>query len=203
MTLQSILTRWIIGGALLLAALMAGGCAHPISLAADTGSIVGSAAGAVKVDRKVAVAVSDEQKKREVTTPGGGGDKVSYFPYRDLETGLYVALSERFTSVSRVASVSDPKVRADGITLIMVPDIGTTSFSPSIVTWPPTVFTITLDCTLKDANDKTVAQFKVQGEGRAEFDEFKADHSLSAKRAAQDVLKKLVAALGEQASKLR
>jgi hypothetical protein len=203
MALQSLLSRWSVVAAVLGMALALGGCAHPVGLSPDTGSLLRSAGTARKDDRKVALAITEEQRKREVTTPGGGGDKVSYFPYRDLETGLYVALSERFASVSRVTGATDPKVGEEGISLVVVPEITTNSYSPSLVTWPPTVFTITLECTVKDPSDKNLSQFRVQGEGRAEFDEFKSDPSLSAKRAAQDVLKKLITALGEQASKLR
>jgi hypothetical protein len=193
--------RTLFAALAVIASLAAGGCAHPISMQADTGTIVGAAKGAPKVDRKVALAITEEQKKREVTTPSGGGDKVSYFPYRDLETGLYLAMSETFTSVSKVSGVNDPKVKQDGITLVLVPEVTTTTHSPSLLTWPPTVVTIDLAATLKSADDRTLAQFTVKGEGRAEFDEFKADHSLSAKRAAQDVLKKLVKALGENTPK--
>jgi hypothetical protein len=193
--------RWLLGALALLAVALTGGCAHPISLTADTGAVVGTGA-ITKVDRRVAVAISEEQKKLEVTTPGGGGDKVSYFPYRDMETGLYVALSETFTQVTRVSGVGDPKVRQDGVSLILVPEISTTSHSPSLFTWPPTAFTVELRAALKDPGDRTVGQVRVQGEGRAEFGEFIADPSLSAKRAVQDVLVKLVKALGELAPKL-
>jgi hypothetical protein len=183
-------------------ALLVGGCAHPINLTADAGAIA-SAPAATKIERKVGLVITDDQRKREVTTPGGGGDKVSYFPYRDLEAGLYFTLSNAFTSVSRINGSADPKVAADGLTLIVVPEITTTSHSPSIVTWPPTIFTVELACTIRDAKDAVVLQFKVQGEGRAEFDEFKSDTSLSAKRASLDALKKLAKTLNDNAAKLR
>jgi hypothetical protein len=182
--------------------LLAGGCAHPISLTADAASVVGSAGG-VKVDRKVGLVVTEEQRKREVVSPGGGGDKVSYLPYRDLETGLYMALSEHFAGVSIVSGAGDAKVKSEGLTLFVSPEISTTSHSPSLLTWPPTVFTVELSCIVKDANDRVLKQFRVQGEGRAEFDEFKADPSLSAKRASNDALKKLVRAIGEFKAELR
>jgi hypothetical protein len=186
----------------IVVALAAGGCAHPISLQADSGALVG-AGGGVKIDRKVALAISDSQKSREVTTPGGGGDKVSYFPYRDLETGLYVALSETFSGVTKVGSATDPKVAQDGVALVFVPEITTTSYSPSPFTWPPTVFTVELDVAVRTAANAPVTQIRVQGEGRAEFDEFKSDFSLSAKRAAQDAVRKLIKVIQDNAAKLR
>jgi hypothetical protein len=193
-------TFWII--AALFAALLAGGCAHPISLAADAGSLGAASAGG-KIDRKVGLVITEDQRKREVVSPGGGGDKVSYFPYRDLEAGLYFTLAESFAGVSRITGAGDPKVAADGLTLIVVPEISTTSHSPSLLTWPPTIFTVELACTVKDARDQVVLQFRVQGEGRAEFDEFKADTSLSAKRASTDALRKLAKAINDNAAKLR
>ena len=177
------------------------GCAHPISLSGDMSQLVGS--GTTKVERKVGLAVTDDQRKLEVTGPGGGGDKVSYLPYRDLEAGIYLSLSEVFRDVRKVNGASDPKVQAEGLSYIVTPTIATTSFSPSLLTWPPTVFTVELSCKVSDLQNKTVAEVKVQGEGRAEFDEFKKDTSLSAKRASEDALKKLTKALAEVAAKLR
>jgi hypothetical protein len=43
----------------------------------------------------------------------------------------------------------------------------------------------------------------VQGEGRAEFDEFKTDLSLSARRAADEALKRLVKAVNALAAQLK
>lgn len=186
----------------LVIAVLTVGCAHPISLTADAGKLVGTAK-VTKTDRKVGLVVTDDQKKLELQTPGGGGDKVSYFPYRDLESGMYVALSESFSSVSRVSSLSDPKAKAEGLSLMFVPDVATTSYSPSLLTWPPTVFTITLGMDIKDANNVTLKKVQVQGEGRAEFDEFKSDFSLSAKRAAEDAMKKLIKAIADVKDSLK
>lgn len=194
---RSLLAALIVG-----AAFMVGGCAHPISLTPDVASVLGSGGGA-KSDRKVGLVMTDEQRKKEITSPGGGGDKVSYFPYRDLETGLYTALSEHFSNVSVVTGPADAKVRSEGITLFVASEIATTSHSPSMLTWPPTIFTVELTCTVKDANDKVLKQLRVQGEGRAEFDQFKLDPSLSAKRASTDAIQKLVKELSAAKDSLR
>ena len=177
------------------------GCAHPVSLSSDVSKLMGS--GANKIDRKVGLVVTDEQRRFEQTTPSGGGDKVSYLPYRDLESGLYVVLSENFAGVTRVAGVNDPKVAADGLAFLVLPAIATTSFSPSLVTWPPTIFTVAVTLSVVDPRNNPVTEVKVQGEGRAEFDDFKTDVSLSAKRAAEDVLKKLMKAINDISAQLR
>lgn len=188
----------LIAASLLLAAVVSG-CAHPISLAPDVASLVGT--GTNKIDRKVGLFVAEEDRKREVTTPGGGGDKVSYFPYRDIETAIYVVLSESFTSVSKVNGATDPKVKEDGLSYIFTPSIVTTSSSPSLLTWPPTLFTIELTCKVHDAQGRPAREVAVRGEGRAEFSEFRSNHSMAAKRAVEDMLKKLISALSAPAWK--
>ena len=141
--------------------------------------------------------------KREVVTPGGGGDKVSYKPYHDLETGIYIALSESFAKVVRIGGQQDAKVKAEALRYLVTPQINTTSYSPSIVTWPPTIFTVELVCKVSDAEGRPVTEVRAMGEGRAEFDEFKSDFSLAAKRASDDALAKLIRVLGSESGKLR
>lgn len=177
------------------------GCAHPITLAGDTSALVGI--GKTTLNHSVGLLIRDDDRKRELVTPGGGGDKVSYLPYRDLETGLYVGLSEAFTKVVRINSQQDPKVKTESLRYVITPQITTTSYSPSLVTWPPTLFTVELMCYLNDAEGKAVTTVRVVGEGRAEFDEFKSDLSLAAKRAADDALRKLVQAFAGVSEKLR
>ncbi len=170
------------------------GCAHPITLNPDLKSV--QAKGAAPIDRQVGFYISDANKALEVTTPGGGGDKVRYFPYRDLEAGFYKALTEVFKGVTKL---KEPKMteeaRKSGITLLIVPEISTTSSSSSAFTWPPTQFTVTLAITVMDSTDRLVRKLSVTGEGKAEFDEFKANFSLAAVRASNDALSMLIKAL--------
>lgn len=170
------------------------GCAHPISMNPDLARI--EAAGLKVVDMQVGYHISDASKAVEVTTPGGGGDKVRYFPYRDLEPGFYKALGEVFKGVTKIRNPKDTaELQASGISMLIVPEISTSSSSPSLMTWPPTQFTLTLTCSISDASGRPVRKLTVVGDGRAEFDEFKSNFSLSAVRAANDALAKLMAAL--------
>ena len=131
------------------------GCAHPITLNPDLATI--QAKGSPLIDKQVGFHISDASKAQEITTPGGGGDKVRYFPYRDLEPGIYKALTEVFRSVSKVKDPKDlESLRTSGISLLIVPEITTTSASPSPFTWPPTQFSVTLACTVTDAAGKPV-----------------------------------------------
>lgn len=195
------LRRWLGVLFALFVAAIASGCAHPISLTGNTDALIGT--GKTKVNHAVGLLIRDEDRTREFVTPGGGGDKVSYMPYRDLETGIYIALSESFAKVVRVSATQDPKVKAEALRYIVAPQITTTSYSPSILTWPPTIFTIELVCKVSDAEGRPITEVRATGDGRAEFEEFKSDFSLAAKRAADDALGKLIKALDAESSKLR
>jgi hypothetical protein len=172
------------------------GCAHPINIAPNMALVKGE--GLAKIDKKVGYHISDASKALEVTGPGGGGDKIRYFPYRDFEAGFYMALNEVFTGVTRV---SDPKdaaaLKKDGVTLLITPEIETQSSSPSLLTWPPTQFVLKLTCKIVDASGSVVETVSVSGDGRAEFAEFKGNLSLSATRASNDALTRLIKALAE------
>lgn len=171
------------------------GCAHPISMAPDL-SKVEPAAGDTAVDKKAGYYIAASATAMQATTAGGGGDKVRYFPYRDLETGIYKALSTVFRDVTKIRDPQDAaEIRESGIQLLIIPDIRTTSRSDSLVTWPPTAFTVAIQCQVKDAQGKTLDTIQVEGQGVAEFDEFKSNFSLAAVRASNDALTKLMAAL--------
>lgn len=173
------------------------GCAHPISMNPDLAKVA-APSGAKPIDKKVGYYLPDTLRTVEVTTPGGGGDKVRYFPYRDLESGFYKALSEVFSSVTKVPNPKDAAaLKASGVSLLITPEITTNSFSDSILTWPPTQFTVNLVCTVADANGAALQTIRVSGQGGATFSEFKGNFSLAATRASNEALSKLIQALGE------
>lgn len=192
------MTRWMLLIMSVSAALLAGGCAHPLSIQPNLANLAGSPGA--KADKRVGLLVAEEDRKREVTTPGGGGDKVTYFPYRDMETAIYFALTESFASVSRVSSKADPKLQSEKLNFVVVPRLVTNSSSDSLLTWPPTQFSIELTCNVTDAAGAPVTEVRVVGDGRATFDEFKRETSLAASRAAEDVVQKLIRALRESAA---
>lgn len=172
------------------------GCAHPINMKPDLDRV--NAFSAKRINKQVGYHMSEANLALEVITPGGGGDKVRYFPYLDMEPGFYKALSEVFSNVSKIKNPKDAEeMRKSGIAILIVPEISTTSSSPSLFTWPPTQFTITLAGTITDATGQLVRKFSVTGEGKAEFDEFRGNFSLSATRASNDVFAKLMKELGE------
>lgn len=176
-------------GLAVAAVALLGACAHPISLEPTN---VPERVETSLVPKKVAYVISDADRGKEITTPGGGGDKVSYFPYRDMEKAIRSALRAVYQDVTAVKSASDaPAIQEAGVAYVFTPEIVTTSSSPSPFTWPPTKFAAEVSCTVTDAQGALVAKVRANGEGAAEFAEFKSDFSLSARRAVADVATKL------------
>lgn len=173
-----------------LLALLISGCAHQIEINPDMANINQVENKSEKI---VGYYISEENKKKKVTTPGGGGDKISYLPYSDLESAFYTALSSKYKDVYSVKSLDESDfINEKGIALIFVPEIETNSSSDSMMTWPATDFSIKLTCKAVDANGELVWEKTVESTGQAEFDEFKSDFSLSARRASEKAINLLV-----------
>jgi hypothetical protein len=164
-------------------------CAHPIGIG-PLETPVRNEAGLNP--KKVAYVMTDADRGKEVITPGGGGDKVRYFPYRDLEKSIRDALRGVYADVFVVKSASDREALASfGVSYVFSPSITTATESPSLFTWPPTKFGIDLTCEVTDIEGKAVATVKAQGNGTAEFAEFKSDFGLAGRRAAAQLSEQL------------
>ncbi|WP_185218985.1 hypothetical protein [Paraburkholderia dinghuensis] len=173
------------------------GCAHNITIAPDAASLT-PAKKPDQISATVGLVVTNAMRTQEIVTPGGGGDKVAYKPYRDLEFPVYLALSQTFKDVVKLDEApTEAAARAKGLTYVITPEITTTSSSPSIVTWPPTDFRVTLTCTVADPSGKVIAKPQVTGSGHAEFNEFKHNFGLSADRATIEAVRKLPDAIGQ------
>ncbi len=165
-------------------------CAHPIDIAPNLSTFDG--ARAKKVSKKVAYYISSEDRGKEVTTPGGGGDKVTYFPYRDLEPAIYKMLSNNFEDVYVLKSVDDKnELTSKKISYVFVPKIETASSSSSAFTWPPTEFTVALECRALSPSGSVLWQTTVKGEGKATFSEFVKDFGLAGRRASEQAVLQL------------
>jgi hypothetical protein len=165
-------------------------CAHPISLEAT--KLPERDSNSALVAKKVGYVVTDADKGKQVITPGGGGDKVSYFPYRDMEPALRAALRAVYQDVSALKSAQDKAaIKEAGVAYIFTPEVITNSSSTSMLTWPPTQFRAEVMCTVTDPNGAVLAKVRAVGNGAAEFSEFKSDFSLSARRAVAEVAEKL------------
>jgi hypothetical protein len=157
-------------------------CAHPISIEASALP----ERGAQQSSKKAAYIITAADKQKQVTTPGGGSDKVSYYPYRDFERSLRAALASAYADVSVVPSLTDAQaIRDSGASFIFVPEISTTSSSSSAVTWPPTMFNIIVTVNVFNGQAAPVAQLRVSGTGNAEWAEFKGDFGIAGRRAVE------------------
>ena len=170
------------------------GCAHQISLTGDVTKL--PALTTSPFNKNVALVITAEQSSHEVITPGGGGDKVSYTPYRDMELSLYVGLGRVFKTVTKLKNIPDvATAQAQHLDYVITPAIKTSSSSSSIVTWPPTDFSLTLTCTVADPSGQAVLVTDVTGTGHAEFDDFKHNFGLAGQRAGVDAISKLQTSL--------
>lgn len=174
---------------------IATGCAHQITMAPNLNDVA-LPANSKALKQNVGYFISPTDLAIQAITPGGGGDKVSYFPYKDFEPGLYKALSEIFPKVTKLKAFDDAAtIKQDQLNLLIKPVLTTTSSSSSMMTWPPTQFSVGLVCTITNPDGTPVTTIRVLGIGKAEFDEFRKDFSLAAKRASDDALKQLMTEL--------
>jgi S1-C subfamily serine protease len=135
----------------------------------------------ITLETNVGYYIAPEDKFKEVITPGGGGDKVKYTPYKDNEDALKVLLDAVFGSVYQVESLNDQEfIKNQHISYIFKPSITTNSFSRSYVYWPPTSFTFELTLTVIDSNNNHVWNKTVNAEGISEWEKLKNNWSLSA-----------------------
>jgi tRNA A37 threonylcarbamoyladenosine dehydratase len=170
------------GTALALATLLLAGCVHPITMITETAP---PRSQAHLIPKKVAYVMTDADRDKEVVTPGGSGDRVSYFPYRDLEKSIRDALRAVYRDVVVLRTAGDAKANeAAGVSLVFTPRITTDSSSSSWISWPPTSFTAEVSCVVTDAAGAEITRVRAAGNGTAEFGEFKGDFGLAARRAA-------------------
>src|ERR1700733_10709816 len=126
--------RTLVG--LLLAASGLSGCAHPINIKPDIGQLALVPKVSQPIPVHVGYLIPPEASSLEVTTQGGGGDNVRYFPYRDIEPGFQSMLRNIFVSVEKVSSISGNN-SADHLDYVIVPTIVTSSGGSGLFTWPP------------------------------------------------------------------
>lgn len=170
------------------------GCAHPITMSPKLDQV--NNVQARKSPKVVGYYISEQDRALAVTTPGGGGDKVTYKPYADLEYGLDRVLSKKYAAVYAMEDPQDSAFIAEKkISYVFHPKLTTDSRSDSMLTWPPTSFTVVMDCVAHNHKGAEVWKKTLRSEGKAEFSEFKHNFALSAERASTGVLIELQKAL--------
>lgn len=174
------------------------GCAHRITVAPELAKIESLPHGVDNRSVSVGYYIPSELLSLEVTTPGGGGDNVRYFPYRDIETGYERVLSNVFSDVVQLRSKPDySRTKQLGLDYFIQPQIVTSSGSTGFFTWPPTNFTVDLTNSIRDESGTVISTPRVVGVGTAETAERLSEHGVAGKRAMNDALSKMQAALLE------
>lgn len=189
--------NWLQMVGMMVTIIVLNGCSHKISLAPSLSELED-----VKVENKinanVGYYVSNSMKNIEVITPGGGGDKVKYTPYKDTEAALNTMLSKKFKRVYSLKSLEDKNyINEKNIMYVFTTNIYTDSSSTNFFIWPPTDFTIELTCDAVDTNSNKIWTEKVSANGYANAGELMNDFSLSAKRATKDAFSKMLEKLEE------
>ncbi|PRX31668.1 hypothetical protein B0G75_105458 [Paraburkholderia sp. BL18I3N2] len=185
---------------LTLLALALTGCAHPIKIAPDASNIYRGPNDPPKIKASVGVIIPEVLTNLEVTTPGGGGDNVRYFPYRDLQVSYEKMLSNVFDNVVRMASPeSTTNTAGPRVNLTVTPELITSSGSTGFFTWPPTNFTVDLTTVVRGADGKILCTPRVVGNGQAAgFSDFKGDFGIAGRRAMEDAVKKMQRVLSQE-----
>lgn len=177
------------------------GCAHPIVITPNLSQI--DRKDVTPIDKNVGYHISQANLSKSIITPGGGGDKVEYTPYKDIEPAIQKVLSNMFAKVHTIANPDDHKFLADNdISFVFIPTVETHSSSSGIITWMATDFTLSLDCKAIDNKGVVVWKDTIERSGHATYDEMAdtGDFQLSAKRASEAVFLMLQEKLNNEAA---
>lgn len=170
------------------------GCAHKINITPKMDGITEiTLKHSGKINKNVGYYISYEDRNKYVVTPGGGGDKIEYSPYKDTESSLRLALLQIFSKVYSLESLNDTSfIKNKDIKYIFIPTIYTTSYSDSLLTWPATNFTFELRCYAINNEGKEIWSEIIYSQGNATFSEFRHNFGLSAQRATEEAFIKLI-----------
>lgn len=178
-------------GATLLLALA--GCAHNIKISSQAPTSTTSQ----KSKTPVGYYISTADKNLKVTTPGGGGDKVSYQLTKDMEFGFYGALTNSYDTVTVLENSHDAaQIKSLGLSLIFEPKFSSTSSGSSLLTWPADKFSITVNCKVFDKAGSLILDKNFVGKGEVTNAQALSDFAAAANAAAVDVLAQLKKELG-------
>jgi hypothetical protein len=166
------------------------GCAHRIDITPALDAL--DASGVTKIDKNVGYYIAPEKLAREVETLAGGGDKVKYLPYKESEAALNRVLSNVFRGVYALPSPGNAEfIASRNISYIFVPTITTDSSSRSSWIWPPSDFTVSLDCRATDGSGQVVWETSLKAEAHERLPDVYRDHALAGKVALQNAFLEL------------
>jgi hypothetical protein len=172
--------------------LVVSGCAHKVDIAPNLTALT-KESPSPKINKAVGYYISEGNRALLVTTPAGGGDSVKYTPYADIEPGLNLVLSKVFSATYMIEDINDQMFLKDkSIAWIFTPKITTTSSSRNAFFWPPTDFSMTINCIATDNDHQQVWNSTVQAEGELiAVKEILKDYGLAGRSAAENTLLRL------------
>lgn len=169
--------------------LLLNGCTHSIAISPDLQSIKKDPN---YIEATAGYYISPQDIEKQVIGPGGGSDKVSYYPYKALEGALITVLSSNFEHTEKLNSpITAEVLKAKGIKFAFLPEISTESHSNNNFIWPPTHFTVTIALKAFSADGKIIWERKCFGIGEASPFELRSDNGLAAKRASEKAFFKI------------
>lgn len=134
-------------------------------------------------------------REKQVITPAGGGDRVRYTPYKDIEPGFNDVLENVFLEVKALDSNIAPNINNNSVDYVVSLEIDTDSSSASMFTWPPTWFGVALKTDIFNTETKKTTKISAKGEGTANYSKFLMNKGITGQEAALDALKNLQMAL--------
>lgn len=157
---------------LVVGTLLLTGCAHSIIVSPNITPLSTSSELNKNKKYNIGYFISLKDSDLEVTTLGGGGDNVKYYPYRDIEDGYRAMLSSVFNAVTKLSAVNDTNsISKNNIDFIIAPVLVTSSGGAGLFTWPPTNFTVDLTSNVKNSEGLHIAGPRVVGTGVASTSE--------------------------------
>lgn len=174
---------------IIISALLSG-CAHPIKINPELNKLPPSSSP-TKINAHIAYYIPPELSSLEVTTPGGGGDNIRYYPYKDIEAGYAQILNNTFTNVHKLQTENAVTSTSNNIDYIIQPTIITNSSSTGFFTWPPTNFTVDLTSNIRRLLDNKMTNVRAVGIGYVANDTDRLlDHGIAGRKAMEDALLK-------------
>ena len=175
------------------------GCAHSIDITPSLTKIEERPVSTSKVKVKVGFYIPEDVMNIEITSAGGGGDNVRYFPYKNIETGYMRILTNVYDEVIRLRSAIEVRdAPKQDVKYVIEPVIVTSSGSTGFFTWPPTNFTVDLTSNIRDKLGKPVTNPRVVGNGQVDFIlDMHGDYGVAGRLAMEDALLKMQQALLE------
>ena len=164
-----------------------------MSIAPDIGKPERLADAPPKMAGTVGYFISTQDRSGVVRSANG---RVAYHPYRDLEPGMRQMLGNLFEGVVRLDSLTDlDMIRGAGVRFIVEPRLSTSIGAPSQLLPPSSSFEVELTTTVRCPFSDVVASAQVLGRAKTQDAETIVDERAPGRRAMEDALAQMQAAL--------